>query len=168
MSHEHLVEDEVIFRVLTVSSSRSVETDRSGKTIRRMIDEAGHTVEDRGIVKDVSADIFEYIEGSVASPAGVLIITGGTGISSKDQSVDVLKRLETKELPGFGELFRSLSYNEIGARAILSRARASLVDDTLVFVLPGSTEAVKLGMKELILPAVGHALFEMNKEAGGR
>jgi molybdenum cofactor biosynthesis protein B len=85
-------------------------------------------------------------------------------LSDRDQTVDVLQRLEDKELPGFGELFRSMSYDDIGARAALSRARASLIDDTLVFSLPGSPAAVELGLEKLILPSIGHAVYEIDKE----
>lgn len=166
MGHEHLVETEIICRVLTVSSSRDSDRDESGKLIKDLLKADGHRVREGKVIPDSPEKIETEIENAVSSEARVLLITGGTGLSTLDQTVDVLENKEGKELPGFGELFRSLSFEEIGPRAMLSRARASLIDDTLIFSLPGSPAAVELGMEELILPAVGHAVYEIDKEGG--
>ncbi len=164
MGHEDLKVEGINCRALTVSSSRTGKTDKSGKLIEKLLSMEGHTVEAKRIVLDQPESIRKEIKEAAGSGARVLVITGGTGLSLQDQTVDVLKKLEDKLLPGFGEAFRRLSFEDIGPRAILSRARASVVGDTLVFSLPGSTAAVELGMKELILPAMGHALYELDKE----
>ncbi|MBS3736462.1 molybdenum cofactor biosynthesis protein MoaB [Candidatus Bipolaricaulota bacterium] len=159
-----MVESEVNFHAVTVSSSRDSDSDRSGSLIRELLEADGHKVLSSKVVPDSLGEIEEEIKNAVSSDSRVLVMTGGTGLSSRDQTVDVLQRLEDKELPGFGELFRSLSYDDIGPRAALSRARASLIDDTLVFSLPGSPAAVRLGMEKLILPSIGHAVYEIDKE----
>jgi len=164
LSHEDLVESEIDCHVVTVSSSRDGDTDRSGKLIRDLLEADGHKILSSKVIPDSPDEIEEEIESAVTSGSRVLVLTGGTGLSSRDQTVDVLRRLEDKELPGFGELFRSLSYEDIGARAALSRARASLIGNTLVFSLPGSPAAVELGMEKLILPSIGHAVYEIDKE----
>lgn len=164
MGHEDLVKTEIICRVLTVSSSRGSDTDESGRLISDLLKAEGHRVQEGKVIPDSPEEIETEIESAVSSEARVLLITGGTGLSTLDQTVDVLENYEGKELPGFGELFRSLSFEEIGPRAMLSRARASLIDDTLIFSLPGSPDAVELGMEELILPAIGHAVYEIDKE----
>lgn len=166
MDHEHLVKDQVHCQVLTVSTSRTDRTDKSGSIIKDLLQEDGHKIDRYDLIPDQYEEIAGAIEKCVESDSRVLIMTGGTGLSGKDQSVDVLMELEDKELPGFGELFRNLSYADIGPRAILSRARGSIIGDILVFALPGSPAAVELGMRKLISPAIGHALFEMDKEGG--
>lgn len=165
MGHEDLIEEELSCRVLTVSSSRTRESDESGRVIRNLLKEKGHQVEDSKVIPDETGGIEREIEEAVNSNSRVLIITGGTGLSSRDQSVDTLKKMEDKEIPGFGEAFRRMSFEDIGPRAILSRARGSLIRNTLVFSLPGSPAAVKLGTRELILPTIGHATYEIDKEA---
>ncbi len=166
MGHEELEKSEILCSVITVSSSRTEDTDESGRRLVKMLRADGHQVVEKDIIPDNPPEVEERIRAAVSSEVRVLILTGGTGLSRSDQTVDVLAELEDRELPGFGEKFRLLSYEDIGPRAILSRARASLAGDTLVFALPGSTEAVELAMGELILPAIGHALYEMDKEAG--
>lgn len=164
MGHENLVKDEIKCRVLTVSSTREGGKDESGEIIRDLLIAEGHQLQERKVIPDSPGKIETEIKNAVSSEARVLLVTGGTGLSTLDQTVDVLENYEDKELPGFGELFRSLSFDEIGPRAMLSRARASLIDDTLIFSLPGSPAAVELGMEELILPAIGHAIYEIDKE----
>ncbi len=164
LGHEDLIETEIKCRVLTVSSSRDSDTDKSGSLIKDLLRAEGHQISGSKVIPDDPGEIESVIESTISSDVRVLLITGGTGLSSRDQTVDVLGNLEGKDLPGFGELFRSLSFEEIGPRAMLSRARASLIKDTLVFSLPGSPAAVELGMEELILPAIGHALYENDKE----
>jgi len=150
--------------VVTVSSSRTEESDKSGDIIEKLLKEEDHLVVSRTVIPDAPEEIEVAIREKVSGRSRVIILTGGTGLSRKDQTVDVLTELQDKELPGFGEKFRDLSFEDIGPRAVLSRARAALVGDTLVFALPGSPAAVDLALKELILPVIGHALYEMDKE----
>lgn len=164
MGHEGLEKSEILCGVVTVSSSRTEDTDESGQRLVELLRADGHEVVEKDIIPDDTSEVEDRIRAAVSSGVRVLVLTGGTGLSSSDQTVDVLAELEDRELPGFGEKFRSLSFEDIGPRAILSRARASLAGDTLIFGLPGSTEAVELAMKELILPTIGHALYEIDKE----
>lgn len=164
MGHEGLEKSEILCEVVTVSSSRTEDTDESGQRIVALLRADGHEVVEKALIPDDTSKVEDRIRAAVSSEVRVLILTGGTGLSSSDQTVDVLAELEDRELPGFGEKFRSLSFEDIGTRAILSRARASLAGDTLIFALPGSTGAVELAMNELILPTIGHALYEIDKE----
>ena len=164
MGHEENIKSDIPCRVVTVSSSRTEESDRSGDLLENLLEANDHLVLSRTIIPDSPEDIETSIREGVSGRSRVIILTGGTGLSLRDQTVDVLARLQDKELPGFGEKFRDLSFEDIGPRAVLSRARAALVDDTLVFALPGSPAAVELAMEQLILPVIGHALYEMDKE----
>jgi len=164
LGHENHVKSEIPCGVVTVSSSRTEKSDKSGDIIEKLLTEAGHLVVGRTVIPDAPEEIEVAIREKVSGRSRVIILTGGTGLSRKDQTVDVLTELQDKELPGFGEKFRDLSFEDIGPRAVLSRARAALVGDTLVFALPGSPAAVDLALKELILPVIGHALYEMDKE----
>jgi molybdenum cofactor biosynthesis protein B len=141
--------------VLTISDTRTQETDTSGAWIADALVHAGHRVVSRRIV----ADDFELIRGALAELIGdetidVVITTGGTGVTRRDVTPEVLASLATKWISGFGELFRTLSYAEIGASTIQSRAEAALCDTTLVFTLPGSTGAVRLALERIILPQI--------------
>jgi len=164
LGHEGKVKSEIRCRVVTVSSSRTEESDRSGDIIENLLVADDHPVVSRTVVTDKAEEIEVAIREGVSNLSRVIILTGGTGLSLRDQTVDVLARLQDKELPGFGEKFRDLSFEDIGPRAVLSRAQASLIDDTLVFALPGSPDAVELAMEQLILPVIGHALYEIDKE----
>ena len=143
--------------VVTVSDTRTLADDRSGDLIVALLEGAGHVVAARTIVPDepalLEATICQLIE---RSDLAAILLTGGTGVAPRDQTPETLARLFTKELPGFGEVFRMLSYQEIGAAAMLSRASAGLIDRTVVFLMPGSTPAVRLAMERLILPELGH------------
>jgi molybdenum cofactor biosynthesis protein B len=139
--------------VLTVSDTRTRETDTSGAHVESELVRAGHRVAERRVVKDELVTIRAALEGFVADPSvDVVIATGGTGITQRDVTPDALAPLVTKAIPGFGELFRMLSYAEIGAATIQSRAEAALCGGTLVFALPGSTAAVRLALEKIILP----------------
>lgn len=166
MGHEGLEKSEIPCGVVTVSSSRTEDTDKSGQRLVELLRADGHQIVEKDLVPDDTSEVEDRIRAALSSDVRVLVLTGGTGLSSSDQTVDVLTELEDRELPGFGEKFRSLSFEDIGPRAILSRARASLAGDTLIFALPGSTGAVELAMNELILPTIGHALYEIDKEEG--
>ncbi len=152
--------------VLTISDSRTAETDTSGDEIRRRLEEAGHNVASSRIIADdpdrISA-AFRALANDVAIDA--VVTTGGTGISPRDNTYDVLEQLLTKRLEGFGELFRWLSYQQIGSAAMLSRAIGGLIGTTVVFALPGSTEGCALAMEKLVIPELGHlvALANPNK-----
>lgn len=143
--------------VVTVSDTRSLADDKSGALVGELLEQAGHHVVDRLLVPDEPARI-ETAVRELAARSGIeaVLITGGTGIASRDQTPETIERLLSKVLPGFGELFRMLSYQEIGAAAMLSRAVGGLVDRTVVLVMPGSPAAVRLAMEKLIVPELGH------------
>jgi molybdenum cofactor biosynthesis protein B len=139
--------------VLTVSDTRTPETDTSGALIEAELQKSGHVVTERRIVKDDVDAIQAALKRSIDDPAvDAVIVTGGTGITARDVTPDALAPLTTKAIPGFGELFRMLSYAEIGAATIQSRAEAALCTTTLVFALPGSTGAVRLALEKILLP----------------
>ena len=146
--------------VITVSDTRTVETDKSGQLIKQLLIDAGHAVVDYTIVKDEPEQIRAQME-ILGSEVDVLIFNGGTGIAPRDTTYDALASLLEKTLPGFGELFRYLSYQEIGSRAIASRAIAGIYRAKLVFSLPGSSNAVKLAVSQLILPELVHLVTQL-------
>ena len=151
--------------VLTVSDSRTLETDESGPKVRALFASAGHDVRHHALLPNdeirVRALVSEWLAlGSL----DVIVITGGTGLGSRDRTIEAVRPLFEKELPGFGELFRLLSYQEqVGTAAILSRATAGAARGTLVFSLPGSRAAVELAMTRIILAEAGHALREVRR-----
>jgi molybdopterin adenylyltransferase len=139
--------------VVTVSDTRTLETDTSGALVSDALARAGHEVALRRIVKDELLEIRELLNTCVLDPSlDVIVTTGGTGVTARDVTPDAVAPLVTKPIPGFGELFRMLSYAEIGASTIQSRAEAALCGTTLVFVLPGSTGAVRLALEKIIVP----------------
>lgn len=143
----------VAVAVLTVSDTRTSETDTSRKAIVDGLTQAGHRIADRRMCKDDVQTIQETIAAWVADPnVKFVIVTGGTGVTQRDVTPDAVRSLFTKPIPGFGELFRWLSFAEIGTSTIQSRADAGVRGDTIVFLLPGSTGACRLGMEEIILP----------------
>jgi molybdenum cofactor biosynthesis protein B len=145
--------------VITVSDTRTTETDRSGRLIQELLSGAGHQVGAYLIIPDEPAQIQTQLTQLCPLPdLGALIFHGGTGIAPRDTTYDALSQLLEKTLPGFGELFRFLSYQEIGSRAIASRAIAGIYHQKLIFSVPGSTNAVKLAMEKLILPELVHLI----------
>ncbi len=143
--------------VITVSDTRSLENDSSGQAIVDSLEAAGHEVVDRTIVPDDPAQIEPLVQRlAESSEVDAILLTGGTGISARDQTPDTLAKLLTKELPGYGELLRMLSYQEIGPAAMLSRAFGGLIGETVLLTMPGSTAAVRLAMEKLILPELTH------------
>lgn len=150
--------------VLTVSDTRTEATDEGGRRIVEALEGSGHRVVVRAIVRDeataIEARLLEWLR---AGRAEVVVITGGTGVSLRDTTVEVVERLLDKRLDGFGELFRMLSYREVGAAAMLSRAVAGLAGRTALFALPGSPAAVRLALDELILPELAHLLRELRR-----
>ena len=157
MAHPQSVSRSVCCAVVTVSDTRTVESDRSGQIIQALLTEAGHRVADYRIVPDEPDRIADLCQ-TLAQRADVdaIVLTGGTGIAPRDTTYDAIAALLEKTLPGFGELFRQLSFQEIGSRALASRAVAGVVQSTLVFSLPGSSKAVTLAMEALILPELPH------------
>lgn len=138
--------------VLTVSDTRTLETDRSGAVAASLLEEAGHQVVARAIVRDEIEPIRAALRGWIADPAvEVIITTGGTGVTPRDVTPEALAPLVSKPIPGFGELFRWLSFAEIGTSTVQSRAEAALCGDTYVFVLPGSPGAVRTAMEKILL-----------------
>jgi len=143
--------------VLTISDTRTEETDGSGRCIRELLAAHGHRVEHYQILKDEPGLITAAIQ-ALPSAAQVVIINGGTGLARRDATYEAVSRLLEKEITGFGELFRMLSYEQIGAAAMLSRATAGVVGNRVVFSLPGSTAAAELAMTKLIVPVLGHVV----------
>jgi molybdenum cofactor biosynthesis protein B len=143
--------------VVTVSDTRTAADDRSGDLIAELLAAGGHAVAARALVPDEPTAVAAVVrELAARSDVAVVLLTGGTGVAPRDQTPEAIAALLTKELPGFGELFRMLSYQEIGAAAMLSRACAGMIDRTAVFLMPGSTAAVRLAMERLIVPELGH------------
>jgi len=143
--------------VITVSDTRSLETDKSGQLIHQFLQNAGYPILDYQIIKDEPAEITAILKKLCQIPQlDACILNGGTGISPRDTTYDAIEKLLEKTLPGFGEIFRTLSYAEIGSRAIASRAIAGVCQGKLVFSVPGSSNAVKLAMEQLIIPELAH------------
>ena len=164
--HRRQAEEEkgsIAFSVVTVSDTRTPETDRSGQAIRQMAEAGGHRVIATRIVRDEPEEVAEALEEFSAGGAQVIIFNGGTGVSKRDRTYDVLSRSLEKELPGFGEIFRMLSYTEVGAAAMLSRATAGTYRGCVVISVPGSTNAVRLAMEKLILPEIQHLAWEITR-----
>ena len=150
--------------VVTVSDTRTEENDSSGKAAKELILAAGHQVSGYRILKDEPAQVAALIRQIADEKlADAVITSGGTGISRRDATYEAVAGLLDKRLDGFGELFRMLSYQEIGSAAMLSRAVAGLHQNLVVFATPGSTAAVKLALEKLILPEVGHLAFEVHR-----
>ncbi len=151
--------------VITVSDTRTEETDKSGKRIIALLQEQDHEVRFYKIVTDDESSIRDAVIEAAAQPDIDAVITnGGTGIASRDVTIETVRPLLEKEIVGFGELFRMLSYTEdIGSRAMLSRAVAGVREKKAIFSLPGSTGAVTLGMNKLILPELRHVISEIRK-----
>jgi molybdenum cofactor biosynthesis protein B len=149
--------------VVTCSDTRTVATDDGGALVRALALQAGHTVVGSDIVKDDVAQIDRALEHALAHGARAIVFTGGTGIARRDVTLEALERRYEKRLDGFGELFRSLSYEQVGPAAFASRASAGVVRGALVFALPGAPRAVQLAMEKLILPGLGHLVRELVK-----
>lgn len=147
--------------VVTVSDTRTEETDVSGRLIQSMLRNAGHTVAGYRIVRDEPDEVAAVLDEFAAGPARLMIFNGGTGISRRDRTYEVISGALEKTLPGFGELFRMLSYEEIGASAMLSRATAGVYRDKVVFSTPGAPNAVRLALEKLILPEIQHLAWEL-------
>ena len=164
--HRRQAEEEkgsIAFAIVTVSDTRTPETDRSGQAIRQMAEAEGHQVIASRIVPDEPEEVSAALDDFSGSGAQVIIFNGGTGVSKRDRTYDVLSQALEKELPGFGEIFRMLSYDEVGAAAMLSRATAGTYRGCAIISVPGSTIAVKLAMAKLILPEIQHLAWEITR-----
>ena len=150
--------------VITASDTRTRETDTGGQTIVDLLTAAGHEVVDRHIIADEPEQMRALLTGlRDREDLDAILITGGTGLGSRDQTFETVSRLLGKPLPGYGELFRMLSYEEIGAAAMLSRVVGGLIGRTVLLTMPGSTAAVRLAMEKLILPELGHLVREARR-----
>jgi molybdenum cofactor biosynthesis protein B len=150
--------------VVTVSDTRTLETDTGGALAAELLAGAGHPLVRREIVQDEPAAIADAVRRGLAEDGvGALLLTGGTGVAPRDVTPDAVEPLLERVIPGFGEIFRALSYEEIGSAALLSRALAGIAAGRVVFVLPGSRGAVRLGLEKLVLPELGHLAAEALK-----
>ena len=151
--------------VITVSDTRNLENDKSGQAVMERLGSAGHEVVFREIVPDESTRIRELLVSlwEQTEVIDAILITGGTGVAERDKTYETVEALLTKSLPGYGELFRMISYQEIGAAAMLSRASGGLLGRIVLLTMPGSLAAVSLAMNKLILPELGHLVNEARK-----
>ncbi len=162
--HKAQAPDAVRCFVLTVSDTRTEATDTGGGAIVELLRTHGHVVAGRAIVRDEPAEVRRIVSAQAAAGAAqVIITTGGTGITARDGTYEAIDALLEKRLDGFGELFRMLSFQEIGAAAMLSRACAGTIGRAVVLSLPGSEHAVRLAMTRLILPELGHLVQQVSK-----
>ena len=160
--HERHARRNLTVGVITASDSRTPETDESGKVIRRLLEAAGHRVDYYEVLPDEGEKISAAIVSNLPN-LDAIIVNGGTGITARDGTTEVVKSLLDKELEGFGELFRMLSYQEIGAAAMMSRAIAGVRRGKFVVALPGSPDACRLAMEKLLIPELGHITYLLSK-----
>ena len=150
--------------VLTVSDTRTEATDTGGQAIRDLVESAGHVVTGHAIVRDDPEHVIDAVARQLSDVrTQVIVTTGGTGITSRDGTFEAIDGLLEKRLTGFGELFRMLSFEDIGAAAMMSRATAGTAQGKAIFVLPGSPAAVRLAMTKLILPELGHVVQQITR-----
>lgn len=147
--------------IVTVSDTRTPDTDTNAAYLRQQITAAGHQVVAYHIIKDEVEQVNDVLEQLVNGPARVILFNGGTGISPRDRTYDALSRKLEKVLPGFGELFRMLSYQQVGAAAMLSRATAGVYRNKVIISTPGSPDAVQLAWEKLIAPELAHLAWEV-------
>ncbi len=166
-AHEHQVGAQTVGPVacvvLTVSDTRTQATDASGRLARELLEGAGHTLLDHELVRDEPAAIQAVVRRFLQGPARCLVVTGGTGVGRRDLTVETVEPLIEKALPGFGELFRWLSFQEIGAAAFLSRALCGVSRGKVICCLPGSQAAVRLGLSQVLIPELPHLIWVANR-----
>lgn len=151
--------------LLTASDSRTPETNEGGRVLRRLIEEAGFQVVSEGLLAEDPTALRDTV-ARLGRESDVVIVTGGTGIAPRDRTPDAVGALFERRLPGFGELFRLLSFQEVGPAAMLSRADAGVIGSALVFLLPGSPAAVELAVRRLIAPELAHAVGQLRRGSG--
>lgn len=162
--HRQAAPPQVRCAVLTVSDTRTLDTDRGGALLVELLTAAGHEVERREIVPDDPEQMRPVVQGWIDDESiDAVLVTGGTGIARRDQTFETISALLTRPLPGYGELFRLLSYEEIGPAAMLSRATGGVAGTTIVLTMPGSTAAVRLAAERLIVPELAHLVHEAGK-----
>ena len=167
--HRESAPETVRVAILTISDTRTPETDTGGDIAEELLKDAGQDVVERRIVRDEVAGIRNNLVDLLArSDVDAVVTTGGTGISARDTTYEVVERMIEKQLDGFGEIFRMLSYEEIGAAAIMSRALAGSVGSKFVASLPGSRNAVRLAVEKLLVPELAHIVFELRKHKESR
>jgi len=150
--------------LLTVSDTRTEKDDRSGQAIRRLAEAAGHRIVDYRLLPDEPEEIRERVQGWLArEDCDAIVVNGGTGIAARDRTHEAIVRLLDQRLDGFGELFRMLSFEQVGSAAMLSRAVAGIARGKPLFSVPGSPAAAELALTRLILPELGHMLHELRK-----
>ena len=159
--HKAASQGSIPLAIVTVSDTRTPETDISGQIIRTLAEAAGHWIMGHRIVKDEPEQVEAALEELATSEARLIIFNGGTGISQRDRTYDVISRKLEKTLPGFGEIFRMLSYEQVGAAAMLSRATAGVYRNKVIFSTPGSPDAVRLAVETLSLPEIQHLAWEL-------
>ena len=167
--HKESAPETVRVAILTISDTRTPETDTGGDVAEELLEGAGQEVVERRIVRDeVSGIRNNLIDLLARSDVDAVVATGGTGISARDTTYEVVERMVEKRLDGFGEIFRMLSYEEIGSAAIMSRALAGSVGSKFVASLPGSRNAVRLAVEKLLVPELSHIVFELRKHQESR
>jgi molybdopterin adenylyltransferase len=167
--HRESAPETVRVTILTISDTRTPETDTGGDIAEELLEDAGQEVVERRIVRDEVAGIRNNLVDLLArSDVDAVLTTGGTGISARDTSYEVVERMLEKRLDGFGEIFRMLSYEEIGSAAMMSRALAGSVGSKFVASLPGSRNAVRLAVEKLLVPELAHIVFELRKHQESR
>lgn len=166
--HREAAPETIQAAVLTISDTRTREDDTGGDTVQELLEAAGHKIVRREIVRDDAPRIRTVLIDLLAdSDVDAVVTSGGTGISGRDTTYEVVDRMIEKKLDGFGEIFRMLSYEEIGAAAIMSRAVAGAVGSKFIASLPGSRSAVRLAMEKLLVPEMAHVVFELRKHQKG-
>ena len=153
--------------LVTASDSRTPATNDGGRVLRRLIEEAGFTVTSEGLLAEEPGALRDEV-ARLARESDAVVVTGGTGIAPRDRTPDAVGALFERRLPGFGELFRMLSFQEVGPAAMLSRADAGVVGNALVFLIPGSPAAVELAVRRLIAPELAHAVGQLRRSGGPR
>ena len=157
--HEKARRRRVACAIVTVSDTRTIENDESGRAIRRLLEEAGHEVVSHRVARDEPTLLHDHLLLLVTNPrVEAVLLTGGTGIAPRDTTFEAIRSLLQKEIEGFGEIFRMLSYQEIGSAAMLSRAVAGISSGKVIVSMPGSTAAVELAMQKLVIPELGHMI----------
>ena len=165
-AHRGLAPTEVPTAVITVSDTRTLSTDSGGALVSSLLRVGGHRTTRRQVVPDSSANVREAVLGAFEEePTRAVIATGGTGIAPRDVTPETIRPLFDREIPGFGEIFRMLSYSEIGSASMLSRAIAGIRRGRVIIALPGSTGAIRLAMERLILPELAHLAGEAVKRS---
>jgi molybdenum cofactor biosynthesis protein B len=162
--HETAAPERLTVALLTVSDSRGAGNDPSGDLMQRLVEAAGHRTGARGWVRDEPDEVEAWIRQRLAAKdCDAVVTSGGTGLSTRDRTYEAVVGLLERRLDGFGEIFRALSYRQIGSAAMLSRAVAGIASGTPVFCLPGSPAAVELALRELVLPELRHLVSELRK-----